>query len=57
MDELNEIREVRKLKNDIFYSEGNYQLPSVTAEKDEQDNESKVAKSQLTGLAFSGGGN
>ncbi len=56
IEELNEIRTVRKLKNDIFYGQGNFQLPSVPAGTNEPDNESKAAKSQLTGLAFSGGG-
>jgi len=55
-DELNEIRTVRELKNKVLYSEGDFQLPSVATGEDEPDNKSVAAKSQLTGLAFSGGG-
>jgi hypothetical protein len=56
VDELSEIQAVRKLKNDIFYAEDISGLPSIAAGKAGEDNESRAAESQLTGLAFSGGG-
>ncbi len=54
-DELGEIQAVRKLKNDIFTAEGS-NLPSIATGKAGEDSESRAANSQLTGLAFSGGG-
>jgi hypothetical protein len=55
-EELNEVRAVRARKNETVYKGDQFQLPSVAGAETVRGVRQGAGKSQLIGLAFSGGG-